>query len=110
MHPRCEIVAKYILPIFRSIVAKELIEKYNFTQVAAAEKLGTTQAAISQFIHSKRGHKNVEQFGDILEDVQSAAIETAKSIAMGKMGADEVTAKFCELCTKLREEKKLLVQ
>jgi len=108
LYPRCEIVAKYILPIFRSMIAKELIEKYNFTQVAAAKKLGTTQAAISQYIHSKRGYKGVEQFGDVLADVQSAAIETAKSIAIGKIGADEVMAKFCELCTKLREEKKIL--
>jgi len=28
-----------VLPAFRSLVAKRLIEKYHFSQVAAAEKL-----------------------------------------------------------------------
>jgi len=107
VYPRCEIIAKYILPVFRSLVAKELIEKYNFTQVAAAEKLGTTQAAISQYIHSKRGHKSIEQFGDLMDDIRSVAIEAAKSIATREIDSDEVMAKFCELCTKLRKEKKI---
>ena len=62
MYLACEVVARYILPIFRSLIAKDLIEKYNFTQVEAAEKLGTTQAAISQYLHSKRGYKGLEQF------------------------------------------------
>ena len=82
LYPRCEIVARYLLPIFRSMVAKELIEKYNFTQVAAAEKLGTTQAAISQYIHSKRGYKGAEQFVDILPEIQSLANETAKTLSL----------------------------
>jgi len=107
LYPQCEVVARYILPIFRSMVAKELIEKYNFTQVAAAEKLGTTQAAISQYIHSKRGYKGIEQFENILPEIQSVASETAKSIASGELSAEEVTSRFCKLCTKLREKKKI---
>jgi len=50
MHFPCEIVVRYILPLFRSTVAKTLVEKYKFTQGGATEKLGTTQAAISQYI------------------------------------------------------------
>ena len=107
MYPRCEVVARYLLPIFRSMVAKDLIEKYNFTQIAAAKKLGTTQAAISQYIHSKRGYKGAEQFVDVLPEIQSLASETAKAIASGKMETEEVMRKFCELCTILRKNKKL---
>ena len=109
LYPNCEVVARYILPIFRSIVAKELIEKYNFTQVAAAKKLGTTQAAISQYIHSKRGYKSIEQFENLLPEIRSVASETAKSIASGEISADEVVSRFCELCTKLRKKKKILI-
>lgn len=102
MYLTCEIVARYVLPVFRSFVAKQLIEKYNFTQLRTAEKIGTTQAAISQYIHSKRGYKGIKQFEGILPEIQLAASETAKRIATGKMGAEEVMSHFCKLCTQLR--------
>ena len=108
MYPPCEFAVRYILPIFRSLIAKELSEKYNFTQVEAAENLGTTQAAISQYIHSKRGYKGKAQFNDILPTIQSAASETAKGIATRKMNADEVVLNFCKLCELLREKGKIL--
>ena len=47
----CETVVRYVLPAFRSLVAKKLLEEYNFTQLEAARALGTTQAAISQYVH-----------------------------------------------------------
>ncbi len=108
MYPPCEAVARYVLPIFRSLIAKELIEKYNFTQLEAAEKLGTTQAAISQYIHSKRGLKGVKQFEDILPIIQSAASDTARRIANGEISGEEIMLKFCKLCASLWEEKKIL--
>jgi predicted transcriptional regulator len=89
------------------MVAKELIEKYNFTQVAAARKLGTTQAAISQYLHSKRGHKGAEQFVDILPEIRSLANETARTMATGNMDTEEFMRKFCDLCTVLRKKRKL---
>ncbi len=107
MHLPCETVARYVLPVFRSHVAKELVEKHNFTQVQAAEKLGTTQAAISQYIHSKRGYKGAEEFNAILPVVQSAAIETAELIATERMDTDDIMLNFCKLCMSLREEKRL---
>lgn len=58
MYP-CESFGRYALPKFRLLVAKELIEKYGFTQTEAARKLGITQAAISQYLHSKRGYRGI---------------------------------------------------
>jgi len=107
LYPQCEAVGRYVLPIFRSLVAKELIEKHDFTQVEAAEKLGTTQAAISQYIHSKRGYKGVAQFEKVLPAIQAAASEIARSIASGKMNTDEAMLNFCKICTSLREEGKI---
>ena len=107
MHLPCETVARYVLPVFRSYIAKELVEKYDFTQVEAARKLGTTQAAISQYIHSKRGYKGMEEFDIILPRVQSVACETAELIAAERIGSDGVMLSFCKLCTALREGKQL---
>jgi len=70
MYYLCEIVVRYILPLFRSVVAKTLIEKHKFTQGEAAEKLGTTQAAISQYIYLKRGFKGMKTVEDALPLIQ----------------------------------------
>ena len=104
MYPPCETIGRYVLPIFRSLVAKELIERYNFTQLEAAKKLGTTQAAISQYIHSKRGHKGLSGFEQILPLIKAAACETAEGIAKGRMSSDEVMSNFCRLCASMREK------
>ena len=110
MHPACEIIARFVLPYFRSLVSKELIEKYSFTQAEAAEKLGTTQAAISQYLHSKRGYKGSQQYDLFLPEIQSAANETAKQIAAKKIDTNEIMINFCNLCTSVRTKEKILKQ
>jgi len=107
MYPPCESVSRYLIPLFRSLVAIELIEKYDLTQIEAAEKLGTTQAAISQYLHSKRGHKVTEQFNESLPAIQAFAGETAKLIATEKMEQGEVMLRFCEICRLLQEQRKI---
>ncbi|MGA2681800.1 MAG: helix-turn-helix domain-containing protein [Candidatus Bathyarchaeia archaeon] len=98
MNPRCEAIGKYVVPLFRSLVAKELINTYNLTQVDAAKRLGTTQAAISQYINSKRATKGMEQLGDIVPKVQAMASQTAKRLANKEITSDEATVDFCKLC------------
>jgi predicted transcriptional regulator len=103
----CENVARHILPIYRSLVAKELITKYNLTQNEAAKKLGTTQAAISQYINSKRGVKGIPNYTEIEPMVQNAAAKVAKRMASEEVNRDEFGAAFCDLCTTLRKTKKI---
>jgi len=101
MAARCETISKYVMPIFRSLVAKELVTTYKLTQVEAAQKLGTTQAAISQYINSKRAFKTSGQFGDILPKIKAIAEETAKRLANNEICADEISVEFCKLCMSL---------
>ncbi|MCW4044771.1 MAG: helix-turn-helix domain-containing protein [Candidatus Bathyarchaeota archaeon] len=98
MPTSCEKAVRYILPLYRAFLAKELIAKYNYTQVAAAKKLGTTQAAISQYVTSKRGHKRIPNSDEIAQLIQDAAAQTAERIANGKMNLEEFDQSFCELC------------
>lgn len=107
MAAHCETIGKYIMPIFRSLVAKELVNTHHLTQVDAAKKLGTTQAAISQYISSKRAIKGSEQFATLLPKIQVIAIETAKRLASNEVNWDEVTKDFCKRCSTLfvEEEK-----
>ncbi len=101
MRPPCELVVRLVLPAFRSLVAKTLIEKYHFSQVAAADKLGTTQAAISHYLYSKRGDKTMKQL-EIIPSVQSIADEVALGIATERFSPFDAMLKFCELCRDLR--------
>ena len=85
------------------MVAKELIEKYGFTQVAAAKKLGTTQAAISYYLDAKRGGKRLKQL-ESSPAIQAAITSIAEGIANEKMKPQEAMAEFCSLCNDLRRQ------
>jgi len=101
LRPPCELVVRYVLPAFRSLVAKELVSRYNFSQMAAAEKLGTTQATISYYLYSKRGDKRMRQLESI-PSIQSAASEIALGIATKKLSLLDPMVTFCKLCMTLR--------
>jgi predicted transcriptional regulator len=104
MSARCEAISKYVLPVFRALVAKELVNTYNLTQTDAAKKIGTTQAAISQYVTSKRAINGSGQFTSMLPKVQALAIEIAKRLAKNEVSWDEVTLDFCKLCSPQNKE------
>ena len=99
MSARCESIGKFVLPVFRSLVAKELTSTYHLTQIEVAKKLRTTQAAVSQYVNAKRAIKGTKQFNDILPKIQEEAKETAKRLAKQETTWDEVTLDFCKLCS-----------
>jgi predicted transcriptional regulator len=94
--PPCEAVAKYIMPIFRSLVAKELREKYGLSQNEIAAKLGITQAAVSHYINSKRGTRMLAEIEGI-KGVRGAVEEVSASIAK-ENDYDSMLLAFCKLC------------
>jgi predicted transcriptional regulator len=102
--PSCEEIARYYLPAIRSMIAKKLMEQYGLSQIQIAERLGTTQAAVSQYLSLKRGSKTVKEIeGDpILEKaVNEAAEEVAK-----RGGPDTLSIQLCNLCSLIREGRK----
>jgi hypothetical protein len=103
----CEYIARHFLPLYRAFVAKELIEKYGYTQEQAAEKLGTTQPAISQYLSAKRGRKGNSNYDEVEPLVKALAAEAAESVAKTKMTPEEFSDSFCDLCKKLRKAGKI---
>jgi predicted transcriptional regulator len=89
------------LPAVRSLIAKRLIEKYGFSQVDAAKKLGTTQAAISHYLYAKRGDKRMKQL-EASSLVRATTDEIAEGIASEKFSPFDAMLNFCELCKALR--------
>ena len=99
MDPQCEIIGKYVLPIFRSMLAKELVQKHHLSQTEAAKKLGTTQAAVSQYLSSKRAYKGMEHVEEFLPKLRAMAAETADKLMKKEVSAGDVTVDFCRLCS-----------
>jgi len=104
MDNRCETIGKYLLPLFRSSVAKELVLTHEFTQSQASEILGTTQAAISQYINSKRAVKRGNEFRNMLPKIQEIARQTAEQLVKKQVTWGEVSSNFCKICSNIIDE------
>jgi len=97
-------MGKYVLPIFRALVAKELVNNHHLTQSEAAKKIGTTQAAISHYITSKRAIKCSEQFAPILPKIQAMAGDISNRLIKNQVSWGEITLSFCKVCSALFTE------
>jgi predicted transcriptional regulator len=69
--------------------------------VAAAKKLGTTQASISHYLYLKRGEKMVKQLA-ASPSVMALVDEIAEGIAAEKLSPFDAMLRFCKLCKVLR--------
>jgi predicted transcriptional regulator len=96
MKPVCEVMVSDILPGVRAMIARKLVEDYGLSQKDAAEKLGTTQPAISQYKRQLRGHKIdlIDNNPRILEMISSIAKRTAS----GELSQDHISIEFCTVC------------
>lgn len=101
MENRCEKIGKYLLPLFRSSVAKELVVTHELTQNQASEILGTTQAAISQYINSKRAVKSSNELEHMLPTIRELARQTAEQLAKKQVTWREVSSNFCKICSNM---------
>jgi predicted transcriptional regulator len=95
---------KESLPVLRSLIVKDLIEKYGFSQVEVANKLGMTQAAISQYVSSKRGIKKSTKIEKSLK-IKTMAHQISKDIAENKRTDFDGTSLLCELCLGHRKKR-----
>ncbi|MEM3684634.1 MAG: helix-turn-helix domain-containing protein [Conexivisphaerales archaeon] len=103
MRPACELSVKYLLPAFRSAVARHLVKDYGLTQQEVAKLLGTTQAAISHYISMRRG--KVMQVLDASNLVRTSALMVAAKLASKEIDVEGANSTFCELCGTLSKDK-----
>ncbi|MFX1486039.1 MAG: transcriptional regulator [Promethearchaeota archaeon] len=99
----CEKVVSAILPLIRAEIAKSLVTDFKLTQVEAARILGLTQAAVSQYVTSKRGYK--------LRIAKSSAAarsikKTAKELSEARLSEEEIQERLCEICRMIRRDSK----
>lgn len=101
MKPVCEYMMSEVLPGFRALVAKKLIDDFNFSQTRAAHVLGTTQPAISQYSRDLRGRRTEILLKDpnLLGLIEAAS----RSIASGEIKPDQTGLEFCKICRFMRD-------
>jgi predicted transcriptional regulator len=92
---------RYFLPACRSLIAKKLIDDHEYTQAAVADKLGTTQAAISFYISSRRGKKYIDELENSPQ-VQKIINYIVESLSSNTLNATELMLELCALCRSLR--------
>jgi len=94
--PFCEILTKKILPVIRFLVARELIEEYNLTQLETARLLGVSQPLLNYYLTGRRKVKYLDKLSKVSVIVEQSK-RVAKAIANGEF--DKVS--ICTVCKTL---------
>ncbi|MFQ6021084.1 MAG: transcriptional regulator [Candidatus Hydrothermarchaeota archaeon] len=99
MRPPCEIVVKKVLPTIRSIITRDLIQKYGMSQNEVSEKLGVTQPAICHYMSGKHAF-----WTEIAkkEEVLNLIHEIEENIMSEKFDPMISLSKICEVCEIIR--------
>lgn len=98
----CEVMTNDIFPGLRALIAKELINQYGISQKEAADLLGITQPAISQYIRSLRG-KNILENDIVSKEVK----RISKSLYENSLTKNDLPKEFCNIGKMLIDSKKL---
>ena len=67
-----EVEVRYILPAIRRELARIFIQEHKLSQKESAQVLGLTEAAVSQYQHSKRA-KEVVFSNDVVNEIRISA-------------------------------------
>lgn len=103
MKPPCMDIVKYLLPAIRAKLARELVYNHNFMSKRAAQVLGLSEGAISQYLSSKRGGKGLD-FLENSDDAQKVIDEIIAKIVSGDFDFEEEINYLCDLCKVYRDD------
>ena len=92
----CEFLMWNVLPVIRREFARNLIDVFNLSQKEAAEKLGATPAAVSQYLSGKRGKMEIKD-DFVLQEIKKS------SERIFKYGDKVVVPETCRICKLMRD-------
>jgi predicted transcriptional regulator len=96
-HLPCENIIWYGIPVIRRELAFCLINQFGLSQKEAADKLGITPSAVSQYISKKRGKITI-----LDEKIINEINLSAKKI--NNQGESVLTSEICKICKILKSE------
>ncbi|ABN69786.1 transcriptional regulator-like protein [Staphylothermus marinus F1] len=93
----CEVYVKRILPAIRILIAKELLEKYGYTQLGISKLLGVSQPFLNYYISGRRRPKYIVvlERDPLIRDIVKKEVD-----CLVKRKCTNITP--CDLCTELR--------
>jgi predicted transcriptional regulator len=97
MKTPCEIIVWNIVPVIKREIAKMLVNEFGMNQKQTAEKLGTSEAAISRYLSGKRG---VLEIGD--EEIMKKIKKSAEKISQNN--SYKVVEEICKICKLIRSK------
>ncbi|MFP3261248.1 MAG: helix-turn-helix domain-containing protein [Nitrososphaeria archaeon] len=100
MRTVCEEVVRYVLPAYRSLIARKLVNDYGLTQEEVSKIMGVSQAVVSYYVSNKRG-KGISKYEKV-ELLQKEAEKSARRLVNGESSI-KIAKEFCEICKVLRE-------
>ena len=92
MKTTCEIMVQRVLPAIRAEIARMIISEHSRSQQEAAEILGLSRAAVSQYLSEKRGAE-VDFSVDAQEEIRKFTAE----LLQGMSPKEEVSG-MCNIC------------
>jgi len=106
MSAPCEFAVKYLYPIVRSELARFLIKRFKLTQIQTAERLGITQAAISQYTSLKRGG-NIKSVPESVQRIIKESLEELCSAnRVEEISAKHIEETVCSICRRIKSLEK----
>jgi len=97
----CEIAVKTLIPTLKALIAKEMVSVHGLKQEEAANLLGTTQPAISQYLSGVRGKAlKLEENAEAMSIVGNIANLLMKP----KVQREKIMTEFCKACALVRKE------
>lgn len=100
MKPRCEVMVRRVFPAVRALMARELMTRLGHTQEEAAQKMGVTQPAISQYRRELRGKraKLLKSNDAVFTIIKEMSGKVATSKTVGETGV------MCSICREVVRE------
>ncbi|KXA93562.1 hypothetical protein AKJ65_06190 [candidate division MSBL1 archaeon SCGC-AAA259E19] len=103
MRPPCEIIVAKALPAIRTVLVRDLVDRHDLSQKQAAERLGVTQAAVSQYLSSIRGDEKLEKKLEKLE-IFSEIQSLSDKVATEGSDKSQIISDICDICDLIRKE------
>ncbi len=94
-----ELLAKLAIPAIRALISRRLMTVYGLTQKQVADRLGITQAAVSNYINGKRGITfRIEDYPEVEQGINGLS----ESLAKGRADESTIMTRMTEICDYIR--------
>jgi len=100
MKIECEEAVWRTLPLIRKEFAQRLVKDHGLTQRKAAEKLGITESAVSQYLAKKRGDSKIKD-----SSIKEEITKSVQRITDGDLQVMKLeTCRICHLLRRQRQQ------